>query len=164
MIVEFKKYERGDFSFLTDNPNKKGSFEPDKIMYTEAFKAIESVEGGWDFMAHDDPGDGGFMFGRSKDQSMREKIDDAICKNDSMGHSGATYGITMRTMQHIAKNGWVKFIQVYWPEYRDPDEMKKLREEFLSLPHDMTLKEQAEALEKYKDVPMTYSEMRERFG
>ena len=38
------------------------------------------------------------------------------------------------------------------------------REKFINLPRDMSLQEQAKALEEHKDTPMTYSEMRERFG
>ena len=38
------------------------------------------------------------------------------------------------------------------------------REKFLNLPKDMTLLEQAKALAEHKDTPMTYQEMRERFG
>lgn len=41
-------------------------------------------------------------------------------------------------------------------------EMK--RQKFIALPTDMTLQEQAKALEEHKDTPMTYQEMRERFG
>jgi hypothetical protein len=41
-------------------------------------------------------------------------------------------------------------------------EMK--RQKFIALPKDMTLQEQAKALEEHKDTPMTYAEMRERFG
>ena len=38
------------------------------------------------------------------------------------------------------------------------------REKFLELPKDMSLQEQAKALEEHRDTPMTYQEMRERFG
>lgn len=164
-----KSYPRGDFSFLRDMPKAKekdntNAFEPDIIMYTEAFKAIESVPGGWAFMAEDDPGEGGYMFGRSKNDKIRQQVDEAISKNDTCGHSGATYGLTMRAMQFIAKEGWLAFIQNFWPEYQDPEEIKKLREEFLAFPKDASLEEQTAVWDKFKNVPMTYAEMRERFG
>jgi hypothetical protein len=168
-----KSYPRGDFSFILDCPTYKGtgySAKMDKQMFEDAFKSIESVKGGWEFMASDDPGEGGFMFGRSKNQATRDAIDDAMNKNDTCGHSGASYGMSMRTMQYLAKNGWPAFIKYWWPEYKDPAEAeavanaKKQREEFLALPKDMTLEEQFIAIEKYKNVPMSYSEMRERFG
>jgi hypothetical protein len=38
------------------------------------------------------------------------------------------------------------------------------RDKFLELPKDMSLQEQAKALAEHKDTPMSYSEMRERFG
>jgi hypothetical protein len=38
------------------------------------------------------------------------------------------------------------------------------RQKFIDLPKDMTLQEQVRALEEHKDTPMTYQEMRERFG
>lgn len=167
MSPEFKSYPRGDFSFIDDCPTYKGtgySKNMDKIMFRDAFKAIESVEGGWEFMAKDDPGEGGYMFGGSEDSRKREQIDDAMSKNDSMGHSGASYSLTMRAMQYLAKNGWYRFIQYCWPEYKDPEEDKRLREEFLALSNDMSLCDQFAALEKYKDVPMSYSEMRSKFG
>ena len=38
------------------------------------------------------------------------------------------------------------------------------REKFLALPKDMTLQEQSKALAEHKDTPMSYAELRERFG
>ena len=38
------------------------------------------------------------------------------------------------------------------------------REKFLELPKDMSLQEQAKALVEHKDTPMSYAELRERFG
>jgi hypothetical protein len=38
------------------------------------------------------------------------------------------------------------------------------REKFLELPKDMSLQEQVKALEEHKDTPMSYAELRERFG
>lgn len=166
-MSSFKTYPRGDFSFILDCPSYKGTgygAKMDKLMFEEAFKAIESVEGGWEFMRDDEPGEGGYMFGRSKNEKIRHAIDDAISKNDSCGHSGASYGLTMRAMQYLARNDWLAFIKYWWPEYQDPEEIKKLREEFLAFPKDASLAEQAAVWEKFKNVPMTYAEMRERFG
>jgi hypothetical protein len=114
-----KVYPRGDFSFILDYPNYKGTGYGkglDKQMFSDAFKAIESVKGGWEFMATDEPDEGGYMFGTSKNLRKRHEIDDAIGKLDTY-HSGASYAITMRNMQYIAKNGWTAFIQLHWPEY-----------------------------------------------
>jgi hypothetical protein len=50
-------------------------------------------------------------------------------------------------------------------EFRVSQLEKELkREKFLNLPKDMSLQEQAKALEEHRDTPMTYQEMRERFG
>ncbi len=43
-------------------------------------------------------------------------------------------------------------------------EAEVARLKFLALPKDMSLKDQYKALEEHKNTPMTYSEMRERFG
>ena len=43
-------------------------------------------------------------------------------------------------------------------------EAELARARFLALPKDMTLDDQYKALREHKDTPMTYSEMRERFG
>lgn len=77
------------FSFITD------AFEREAL--TEAYKAIEQV-GAWDFMRQD-PGEGGFMF--SQDPMLKEI--DKVMKD--VGHSGSSYGWTMRQMQYVARNG-----------------------------------------------------------
>ena len=43
-------------------------------------------------------------------------------------------------------------------------EREVARLKFLLLPKDMSLQEQSKALVEHKDTPMTYQEMRERFG
>lgn len=47
---------------------------------------------------------------------------------------------------------------------KEPTPAPATREEFLALPTNMTLAEQWKALERHKNTPMTYSEMRDRFG
>lgn len=112
------------------------------------------------------------------------------------GHSGASYGCTMRRIEFIAKKGWGayvaeveskqgkkpqpapapapktefdNFLDMISPSTKDvkPDTTltpEEKRAKFLALPTDMTLDEQAKALRELKDVPMTYYEMRMRFG
>jgi hypothetical protein len=46
----------------------------------------------------------------------------------------------------------------------DKLEKEVARLKFLALPKDMSLADQWKALEEHKNTPMTYSEMRERFG
>lgn len=43
-------------------------------------------------------------------------------------------------------------------------EKEVARLKFLALPTDMSLADQIKALQEHKNTPMTYSEMRERFG
>jgi hypothetical protein len=167
----------------------------DKEMIQSGFEAVESVEGGWEFLrTYTPPADQGFMF--SLPTGKRLEIDEAI-SNRYGGHSGASYGMTMRVLEYIAKQGWERyakdmlneyglppapapapapaqsefqrFLDVISPSTKDckPDTTltpAQKREKFLALPHDMTLDEQAKALRELGDVPMTYAEMRMRFG
>ncbi len=92
---------RGDFSSLT-----LGDW--DREMIESGFKAVDSVEGGWEFLRTYDPGHGGFMF--SSPPPKMEEINDAVNKFYG-GHSGASYGGTMRNLEFIAKKGWDAFVQ-----------------------------------------------------
>lgn len=89
----------------------------------------------------------------------------AAVSNAYGGHSGASYGYTMRVLERIAKDGWDayanKILQKYGPP--PPETMEEKRKRFLALPTNMTLAEQAKAIEEFKDVPMTYAELRARF-
>ena len=160
----------------------------DREMIQSAFEAVESVEGGWEFLrSYTPPENQGFMF--SSSPGKRQEIDDAI-SNRYPGHSGASYGLTMRVIESIAKKGWEayakdmlftygtpppqaptfkEFLDIISPGTKDikldtslTPEQK--REKFLALPTNMSLDEQAKALRELGDVPMTYSEMRSRFG
>lgn len=91
---------RGDFSTL-----KLGDW--DREMIESAFKAVESVPGGWDFLRTYEPGDGGFMF--STPPPKMEEINAAV-ERFYGGHSGASYGMTMRVIEFIAKKGWEAYV------------------------------------------------------
>lgn len=176
----------------------------DREMIESGFQAVESVEGGWEFLrTYTPPEDQGFMF--SVPTGKRLEIDEAIL-NRYGGHSGGSYGSTMRLLEYIAKEGWDAFAKMMLDEYGPPKPpavveadpvanaepsglgpqftaflntispstkdckpdptltMEQKREKFLALPHDMSLDEQAKALRELGDVPMTYFEMRMRFG
>jgi hypothetical protein len=162
--------------------------EWDKQMIQSGFEAVESVEGGWEFLrTYTPPEDQGFMF--SLPTGKRKEIDEAI-SNRYPGHSGASYGCTMRTIEFIAKNGWNAYARDVLRKYGSPPDSKseftqfldaispstkdikldtsltpeQKREKFLALPTNMSLDEQAKALRELGDVPMTYAEMRSRFG
>jgi len=76
----------------------------DREMLTSGLAAVKSVEGGWEFLTTYAPPDGqGFMF--SPSEGKRKEIDDAVALAYP-GHSGASYGMTMRNLEFIAKHGW----------------------------------------------------------
>jgi hypothetical protein len=80
------------------------------FMLDDAFKAVDSTPGGWDILARSDvPGSNGFMFSEFKDPLVRGTME-AIDKKLDSGHSGASYGWTMRNMESIAKKGWEVFM------------------------------------------------------
>jgi hypothetical protein len=89
----------------------------DREMIESAFKAVDSVEGGWTFLSTYDPGEGGFMFA-SRPSKMTE-IDDAV-NNLYGGHSGASYGMTMRVIQYIARHGWDIYADEMLGKYGPP--------------------------------------------
>lgn len=91
---------RGDFSRVPLS-------DWDKQMIQSAFEAIESVPDGWEFLRTYDPGHGGFMF--SSPPPKMEEINKAVLDRYG-GHSGASYGMTMRNMEFIAKQGWDAYV------------------------------------------------------
>ena len=86
-------YAPGDFSFVKDISFRE--------MLDDAYKAITIAEA-WEAMKKD-PGSGGYMFS-NHDYMI------SINKNIKYPHSGASYGIIMRSMQSIAIYGWTNFV------------------------------------------------------
>jgi hypothetical protein len=83
-------------------------------MLDDAYKAVNSTPSGWEVLKRPDvPGSNGFMFSEFKDPLVKKTMDAINQKIDS-GHSGASYGWTMRNMESIAKKGW----EVYMLNYR----------------------------------------------
>jgi len=80
--------------------------------FQSAHKAITTCEL-WNWLHNFEPEDGkGFMFTRGVpelERLNREMLNDPI--ND--GHSGASYAITMRNMEYIAKNGYEDFKKIF---------------------------------------------------
>jgi hypothetical protein len=130
-------------------------------MVESGFQAVSAVEGGWDFLKTYEPGEGGFMF--STPPPKMKEINNEIMKRYG-GHSGGSYGSTMRVLELIAKKGWDTYVEGTKKQNIKNETMTEKRERFLALPKNMTLEEQMKAIEEFKDVPMTYSELRERFG
>ena len=123
-----------------------------KTMINDAINAVTKADM-WEILKDPKfPGEDGFMFSRD----TRLELINKNMEYESQ-HSGFSYGWTMRQVEYIAKNGFEAFVTLW--------NKSKKREQFLKETHtDMTLSEQVSSLEKFKDVPMSYSEMRERYG
>lgn len=89
--------QTGDFSALKLD-------EWDRTMVEDAYKAV-TLANRWDFLRRPDvPGKGGFMLSdwpQMKDIDLHMKYE---------GHSGASYGWTMRVIERIAKGGWDAYV------------------------------------------------------
>jgi hypothetical protein len=89
----------GDFSFLNDKFSES--------FLADAYQAVTAA-GLWDWLRENSPPeDKGFMFWghpKLKEIEVHMKLID--------GHSGASYGWTMRNMQAIATKGWEAYVQM----------------------------------------------------
>jgi hypothetical protein len=83
----------GTFEYVEDNWTRD--------MLINMFKAITITET-WDFVSRD-PGKGGFMFSDSPD--LKRIMEASEKCTPQIGHSGASFALTMRHMQFIANNG-----------------------------------------------------------
>ena len=79
-------------------------------MLQSAFDAIESVSNGWEALLPEPVN--GFMFSPRPEGSILRQIDRAIHERYG-GHSGSSYGCTMRNMQGIARLGWNDYVRFY---------------------------------------------------
>ena len=90
----------GEFDFIRDNNERE--------MLATAHRAISQLEM-WRFI-REDPGESGFMFsGDTKVTVIGEKIEQLGYR----GHSGASFGLTLRVMQFIARNGYTAYRHEY---------------------------------------------------
>jgi len=82
-------------------------------MLQDAYDTVTKLEL-WEWLKHPDvPGNGGFMFSTSPEVSQ---ISNAMTYT---GHSGASFGFTMRAMEFIAKRGWDAYVSTVYPvKYR----------------------------------------------
>ena len=86
--------ETEPFSFITD------SYE--KLMLDTAYQAITSLEL-WEYMSQPNEG---YMLSSDKELGL---IMNEIVKLGYDGHSGGSFGCTMRDMQYIATHGLLKY-------------------------------------------------------
>ena len=89
----------GSFDFMNDDPMMP--------YLVNAHWAITECEL-WDWLrAYDPPYGNGFMFSSTPE---RQRIDAKMSEQDiAGGHSGSSYGGTMRVMEYIAKEGYEKY-------------------------------------------------------
>jgi hypothetical protein len=162
----------------------------DREMIQSGFEAVSSVEGGWDFLrSYQPPSDKGFMF--SPPTGKRVEIEEAISIRYP-GHSGASYGSTMRVLEFIAKNGWNMYAREVLQQYGLPpnplqtvvQQVTTVDRFISSLPADTNLMTfakaiqtdagmraqipdidtQADALTSFAEGKMSYAEMRSLCG
>jgi hypothetical protein len=95
------KIKEGDFSFVENNM--------DRTFYEDAYSAITNTDGGWDFLKTNSPPHGkGFM---TWSHPTLDKITNNM--NQIGNHSGASFALTMRAMESIAKNDWSTWVTNY---------------------------------------------------
>jgi hypothetical protein len=86
--------------------------ENDRVMLEDAFKAVSKAEA-WTLLKDPSiPGEGGFMF------SENLAIKSISSHMTYQGHSGASYAMTMRQMEFIAKKGWESYVDSYLQQER----------------------------------------------
>ncbi len=97
-IPETDGKQPGDFSFITDNSTR--------FYLEDAYDCITEL-GLWDFLRDNNPpADKGFMFwNHPRLNELGQKLDG--------GHSGASYGFTMRAMQSLAQSSWPSWVSNY---------------------------------------------------
>ena len=77
-------------------------------MLYRGLDAIQQVQGSWAFLASFNDANG-FMF--AERTPMHEQVDKAVLEAYP-GHSGGSYGTTMRHLQYIAKHGWAAYVDL----------------------------------------------------
>lgn len=78
----------------------------DRAMLQDAYDAVSAVSDGWEFLRTYEPTNG-FMF------SSHPTLDAINAAMTYDGHSGASYGWTMRAMEFIAKKGWDAYCAMF---------------------------------------------------
>lgn len=90
----------------------------EREMLADAYQAVTTTNS-WDFLRRQDvPGPNGFIF-----SSLPQMKEIALCMN-YQGHSGASYGITMRQLEYIAKKGWAEYVKQFYPQKPPESETK----------------------------------------
>lgn len=154
----------------------------DKEMVRDAINAVTRAEM-WEYMAKPTtPGKDGFMF------CTDPELGNINTKMRYGGHSGSSFGWTMRQVEYIAKNGFDAYVDLMnggpRPPPRAPTPVPSVMP-FVEVPpiHNrantggasrehmlaetgttISINDQIKSLANFSDDPMTYSEMRSRYG
>lgn len=95
----------------------------DREMLEDAYKAVTKANR-WSFLKRPDvPGSKGFMF------SDWPEMKDIDIHMEYGGHSGASYGSTMRVMEYIAKNGWESYVQQQQQQQEQQQQQRKRKQQ-----------------------------------
>lgn len=95
---------------MIEFPPREFSFIPkedERQMFDDAYKTITLVNA-WDAMKLN-PGDGGYMYSKT----LHPDIEKIRVHMNYKHHTGESYGLTMRSMQYIATQGWEAFRRLY---------------------------------------------------
>ena len=109
-------YSPGDFSFfLKDNDSFSRMWAQS---CEEAYRVCENNELWTFFKNFTPPEDKGYVRWCAEDPHYNEwkRVDSILSKIDK-GHSGASWGCLMRTMEKIAKEGWETFVDSNIPHH-----------------------------------------------
>jgi hypothetical protein len=111
----------------------------------------------WEWLREYTPEEGkGFMF------SQHPNLDKINAAMKYQGHSGSSYGWTMRQMEYIAKHGWTLF------EFTNKNAKTVVKVSPLHVAeayrHVPGFEGQADAMKKFSEGKMTYAEMRSLCG
>lgn len=87
-----------DFSFISD--------EHTRSLVINGYNAVNQLEL-WSWLKDFDPKDDGFMCSDHPNVIMIGMKMESL--PDAPGHSGCSFGITMRNLEYIAKNGMAKY-------------------------------------------------------
>jgi len=97
------EYLPGDFTFIEK--------DEERYMMEDAYIAITKADA-WEIM-NLDPGDGGYMYSTT----IHPDINKVKAYMKYVHNSISTYGLTMRSMQYISKQGWNAFVNLYTNKY-----------------------------------------------
>ena len=110
IMSEQNKYPAGKFGFIP--------YDMDRLLLISAFNALDGTVSEFQYTpnwvalrTHKPPVDSGFMFWDKPPKEIKNVMD--IIEKDCPGHSGMSFGWTMRQLQYIATEGWDSYVKFY---------------------------------------------------